>query len=288
MKTTESTRSIFDDDPLLVTEKKKYFPTIGQAWLIPVFNFALIAAFSLLCGAIGNLMNRSFIEDNLLMATWMIILFCCMMLTSLVYTYHRKTKVEPDYKFRIEIPSPAILFTGPFLMLVHYIVTFGIQEWLHLSLIDSWEPIFGIILERPVFYCCIYFLIDPVIQECLMRGVLLDSFLKSHSPVKSFLNVAGIALAFSLSPHSFFYSITFSVLMCWIYMKTRNLGNTIYLQLVCSIIPAVFVYFVKDQPQNMLMEVLNNPALVGIGAIVGIVCIIILQNSFLSTNKAIK
>lgn len=284
MKTTASTRSIFDDDPLLVTEKKKYYPTLGQAWLVPLFNIVLFIAFFIVVGIV----DHSVIDNKLLISLWTIVLFGSMMLASLAYTYARKKKVEPDYKFRIEIPSTAVLLTGPFLMLAHYIVIFGVQEWFHLSMMDEWDTVFNVIQERPVFYCCVYFLIDPVLQECLMRGVLLDGLLKNYSPMKSIINIAGIAFAFNLSPYSFLYSVTFSVLICWIYLKTRNLGNTIYIQIICGIIPAVLVYFIRDQPQNKLLEVLNNPAMVGIGAIVGIVCLIILQNSFLSTNKAIK
>lgn len=284
MKTTESTRSIFDDDPLLATEKKKYFPTLGQAWLIPLFNIALFIPFFLVIGIV----DHSMMENKLLISVWTIILFGSMMLITLAYTYTRKKKVEPDYKLRIEMPSTAVLLAGPFLMLAHYLVIFGVQEWLHLSILDEWDSVFNVIQERPVFYCCVYFLVDPILQECLMRGVLLDSFLKSYSPMKSIINIAGISFAFNLSPYSFLYSVTFSVLVCWIYQKTRNLGNTIYIQILCGIIPAVFVCYIKDQPQNKLLEVLNNPAMVGIGAIVGIVSLIILQNSFLSTNKVIK
>ncbi|WP_436485188.1 hypothetical protein [Chitinophaga sp. ARDCPP14] len=40
MKTTDDTRSIFDDDPLLA-EKKKFYPTLGHAWLIPVYSLVI-------------------------------------------------------------------------------------------------------------------------------------------------------------------------------------------------------------------------------------------------------
>lgn len=284
MKTTASTRSIFDDDPSFVTEKKKYYPTLGQAWLIPVYNLGVFLLFFI----VTAIVDPSMIKDPLRISLWTIALFGSLLLIVLAYSYALKKKAEPDYKLRIEIPSATLLLACPFLILSLYIVTFGIQEWFHLSILNEWDSVFTLIREKPVFFCCMYFLIDPLIQECLLRGVFLDSFLKKYSPTKAILNVAGISFAFSLSPYSFLYSISFSVIACWIYLKTGNLGNTIYIQILCGIIPAVLVFLLQDQLKTKVLEVLNNPAMVGIGAIVGIVCLIILQNSFLSTNKVIK
>lgn len=285
MKTSDTTRSIFDDDPLLATEKKKFYPTLGAAWLIPVCSFVLFLSFL----GIGGSIYPALLTDKLLSTVLSILLYCGLLTIVLFYSYNRKKKVEPDYKLRIRMPSAAVLLTGPFLMFSLYVFAFGVQEWIHLSMQNEWESsVFPLISGNPVFYCIMYFLIDPLIQEILMRGIILDSFLKNYSPVKAIVNIAAIGCAINLSPYSFVYAISFSVLMSWIYLKTKNLGNTLYMQFFCGLIPALLVFTLQEQLNARILPVLNSPAWVGISAMIAIICVIILQSSFSQTNKVIK
>ncbi|HEY9261737.1 type II CAAX endopeptidase family protein [Chitinophaga sp.] len=285
MKASDNTRSIFDDDPLLATEKKKFYPRLGTAWLIPVYSFVLFLAF----WVFGTLFHLDFVVDKLLTCVISIVLYGCLLLTLLFYSYNRKKKIEPDYKLRIEAPSTTLLLAGPFLMCALYVFVFGVQEWLHLSMLDEWESsVFLLIRENPVFYCFTYLLIDPLIEESLMRGVVLDSFFKNYSPVKSIVNITAISCAISLSPNSLVYVISFSVLLSWIYLKTKNLGNTLYMQFLFGLVPALLIFTLQDQFIAHARPILNSPAWVGISAIVAIICVIILQSSFSSTNKTIS
>ncbi|HWV67046.1 CPBP family intramembrane glutamic endopeptidase, partial [Chitinophaga sp.] len=145
-----------------------------------------------------------------------------------------------------------------------------------------------LIREKPLFYCFVYFLIDPLIQESLMRGVVLDSLLKNYTPVKAILNTAAISFAFSLSPYTFLYTVSFSLLLSWIYMKTKNLGNTLYIQVLCGLIPALLVFTLQDDFNTTVQQILNSPLLVGAGGIVAIICIIILQTNFSKSNNTIR
>jgi CAAX protease family protein len=283
MKTTDNTHSIFDDDPLLA-EKKNFYPTLGQAWLIPVYSLIVFIAFYIA----ATVAYPAIINDKVLSSVITIPIYCSLLLVMLIYSYNRKKKVEPDYKLLFNMPSAAVLLTGPFLMFSLYLFAFGVQEWIHLSALQEWDSVFLLIREKPVFYCFIYFLIDPFIQESLMRGVILDSFLKSYSPVKALLNVAAISFAFSLSPYTFLYTTSFSLMLSWIYMKTGNLGNTFYMQVLCGLIPALLVFTLQDHFNVSVQQVLNSPAWVAGGGIIAILCFIILQTSFSSTNKAIK
>ncbi|MEZ2441196.1 CPBP family intramembrane glutamic endopeptidase [Chitinophaga sp. RCC_12] len=283
MKTTDNTRSIFDDDPLLA-EKKKFYPTLGHAWLIPVYSLVVFLAFYIAAaGAYPGITN-----DKVLSSLITIPIYCSLLLVVLIYSYNRKKKVEPDYHLHFGMPSPAILLAGPFLMLSLYLFAFGVQEWLHLSALKEWDSVFLLIREKPLFYCFVYFLIDPFIQESLMRGVILDSFLKNYSPLKALLNVAAISFAFSLSPYTFLYTVSFSLMLSWIYMKTGNLGNTLYMQVLCGLIPALLVFILQDQFETSVPLVLNSTVWVGVSGVVAIICVIILQTSFPSTNKVIK
>lgn len=283
MKASDTTRSIFDDDPLLA-EKKKFYPTLGHAWLIPVYSLAVFVAFYIA----ATLAYPGMIADKVLNSLLTIPIYCSLLVVVLIYSYNRKKKEEPDYKLHFGMPSPAILLAGPFLMLSLYLFAFGVQEWFHLSALKEWDTVFLLIREKPLFYCFIYFLIDPFIQESLMRGVILDSFLKNYSPVKAILNVAAISFAFSLSPYTFLYTISFSLMLSWIYMKTGNLGNTLYMQVLCGLIPAVLVFTLQDQFNTSVQQALNSPVWVGAGAMIAIICVIVLQAGLPSTNKEIK
>lgn len=283
MKTTDNTHSIFDDDPLLA-EKKKFYPTLGHAWLIPVYSLVVFITFYIA----ATLAYPGIINDKLLSSLITIPIYCSLLLVMLIYSYNRKKKIEPDYILPFRTPSVAVLLTGPFLMFSLYLFVFGVQEWIHLSAFQEWDSVFLLIREKPVFYCFIYFLIDPFIQESLMRGVILDSFLKNYSPVKALLNVAAISFAFSLSPYTLLYTTSFSLMLSWIYLKTGNLGNTFYMQVLCGLIPALLVFILQDQFNTYVQQALRSPVWVGAAGIIAILCIIVLQTSFPSTNKAIK
>lgn len=283
MKTPDTSRSIFDDDPLLA-EKKKFYPTLGPAWLIPVYSFVLFMAYYI----VASIVYPGIIKDRVQNSIFTIPLYCSLLLVILAYSYNRKKKVEPDYHLPFAMPSPVVLLTGPFLMFSLYIFSFGVQEWIHLSALTEWKDVFLVIREKPLFYCLVYFLIDPLIQESLLRGVVLDSLLKNYTPLKAILNMVAISFAFSLSPSSLLYTISFSLVLSWTYTKTKNLGNTIYIQALCGLIPALLVFSLHDGFETAAQQVLNSPILVGAGGVIAIVCIIILQTSFSSTNSTIK
>ncbi|MGF6927134.1 hypothetical protein QFZ48_002634 [Chitinophaga sp. W2I13] len=93
MKTTDDTRSIFDDDPLLA-EKKKFYPTLGHAWLIPVYSLVIFLAFYIAAaGAYPGITN-----DKVLSSLITIPIYCSLLLVVPIYSYNRKKKVEPDYR----------------------------------------------------------------------------------------------------------------------------------------------------------------------------------------------
>lgn len=283
MKTPDPTRSIFDDDPLLA-EKKKFYPTLGPAWLIPVYSLVMFIAYY----AVASFAYPGLIDDKVQNSVLTIPLYCSLLLAIMAYSYNRKKKVEPDYNLPFAMPSTVILLTGPFLMISLYIFSFGIQEWIHLSAMKEWDGVFLLIREKPVFYCFVYFLIDPLIQESLMRGIVLDSLLKNYTPVKAILNTVAITFAFSLSPFTFLYTVSFSLVLSRIYMKTKNLGNTLYIQVLCGLIPGMLVFTLQDNFNAAVQQVLNSPLLVGAGGLVAIICIIILQTNLSPTNNTIK
>lgn len=69
----------------------------------------------------------------------------------------------------------------------------------------------------------------PILEELLMRGIILDGFLKRYSPAKSILWSAVIFGVFHLNPWQAVGAFAIGLLLGWLYWKTKSLTLCILL-----------------------------------------------------------
>src|SRR5690606_36763881 len=72
----------------------------------------------------------------------------------------------------------------------------------------------------------------PVLEEILMRGIILDGFLKRYNPAKSIIWSALIFAVFHLNLWQGVSAFTFGLLAGWLYWKTRSLSLCILLHAI--------------------------------------------------------
>lgn len=93
----------------------------------------------------------------------------------------------------------------------------------------------------------------PVLEEILMRGIILDGFLKRYSPSRSIIWSAVIFGVFHLNPWQAVAGIAAGIILGWLYWKTRSL-------LLCMILHAANNGIATLQ--SFVIDTETNPTLI--------------------------
>lgn len=72
----------------------------------------------------------------------------------------------------------------------------------------------------------------PILEELLMRGIILDGLLKKYSPVKAIVLSSFLFGLIHLNPWQFVGAFFFGAFVGWIYYRTHNLLITILLHAI--------------------------------------------------------
>ncbi len=71
-----------------------------------------------------------------------------------------------------------------------------------------------------------------IFEELIMRGIILEGFLKRYSPLKSILISSFLFGFMHLNPWQFIAGMVAGIFMGWVYYRTRNLAYTIIIHAV--------------------------------------------------------
>lgn len=104
------------------------------------------------------------------------------------------------------------------------------------------EKIFEMLLDKSTYNLVLVVLIGPVIEEMLLRGIILDGFLRQYSPVKSIFWSSFIFGLLHLNPWQFFGAFIAGLLMGYVYWKTRSLIACIFIHMVNNGIGYIISY----------------------------------------------
>ena len=74
----------------------------------------------------------------------------------------------------------------------------------------------------------------PVLEELLFRGIVLDGFLKTYSPVKSIIWSSIIFSLFHLNPWQAIPAFLIGLVLGYVYWKTQ------------SLLPCIFIHFINN------------------------------------------
>lgn len=275
-----TSESIFDNDPLLITEKKKFFPNIAQAWVFPICYFVIAMVFNAMFVMFFSKKTGE-VDYYIFLSTVSLLLFCLFLAISLIL----KRKAEPTFRFSLAMPSGLVIILLPFITFCYSIFFIGIYEWLHLDILSHLAPGIRLARENPLAFVVISLLLEPIMMEAFFRGILLDSFLKKYSPITAILNISVIAFTFYLSPILLVYIVAANVLHSWMYYKTGNLSINIYTRFLFNFSGLLPLFFIHDNFDYRLERFLTDPIWVIGSGVVLIVALFLLHRVFISTNK---
>lgn len=108
---------------------------------------------------------------------------------------------------------------------------------------ELFDQMFG--TSVPAFITAVIF--APVLEELIFRGIVLEGFLKNHSPVKAILWTNILFGLSHLNPWQFVGAFLLGILISWVYQRTRNLVLPVAMHMVNNLLSFLFLY-VADVP----------------------------------------
>jgi len=236
-------------------------------------------------GIINDSSSNTILQSSLYILLVLIIIF--LTVTTIFYGYYiininqDKIKVYNIKKFTLI----NIIFV--FLCILGYLLFFDSL----LMPIDKMLPGFNLVTENMqfmsknlMFLIGFVFIIGPVLNEFVFRGILVGGLLKKFSNTKSILISALIygILTFNLS--GFVCAFPFALLLGYLYVKTRSL----YLCIIADILYNVTTFILLQYYPQFLLLISSNIFIIACLTIIGLLIMYLgfkkLSSNIQSTN----
>lgn len=206
---------------------KLKYPSIKQTFQILGFIIVL----TVLIGIPLDLINKSILNLNDSFVN-LISYSIPILIASTRYLKRRKIANQDEYLIKQEkISIPILLSLIAFLLLI-IIFTDPIDNLLPVP--DWFNEIMSKFFSKDIYSFITVVIMAPILEELILRGVILDGFLKSYNPRKAILLSAFAFGLFHLNPWQFVPAFIGGLYLGWIYYRTQ------------SIIPCIVIHSVNN------------------------------------------
>lgn len=219
------------------------YPSIKQAFQILGFIIVL----TVLIGIPLDLLNKSItnLSDSLVnLISYSIVI----LIVSTRYLKRRKIANHDGYLIKQEKTSIAILLSLIAFLLLIIIITDPIDNLLPVP--DWFNKIMLKVISKDLYSFITVVILAPIFEELIMRGVILDGFLKSYNPRKAILLSAFAFGLFHLNPWQFVPAFIGGLYLGWIYYRTQ------------SIIPCIVIHSVNNLTAFLMLVYVPNYTLI--------------------------
>ena len=109
------------------------------------------------------------------------------------------------------------------------------SEMIEQSLQRDWPTFISVVLIAPIF------------EEFILRGIVLEGFLKNYDPKKAIIQSSLIFGVLHFNPWQFVGAFLMGLLLGWVYYRTRSLIPCIFIHLLNNLISFLgFMYLDED------------------------------------------
>jgi len=216
------------------------YPTLPQAWGI----FGLYIGFSLGIGLFIGIIYELTGLNNIPLAN--LLGYTITGILILLFVWIKKRTSEPGEALVHFGTMPVSISFLILLLTISTVITIDPLSNL-IPMPEIMEEIFGLILQKSVFNLVLLVIIGPIIEEILLRGVILDGFLRRYSPFKSIFWSSLIFGLLHLNPWQFIGALIIGLLMGYIYWKTRSLITCIFIHMVNNGIAYLLSYLYDSE-----------------------------------------
>src|SRR5690606_30966839 len=88
----------------------------------------------------------------------------------------------------------------------------------------------------------------PILEEVIMRGIILDGLLKRYSPVRSILFSSFLFGLLHLNPWQMVSAMVIGIFAGWVYYRTRSLALPILIHATNNLSAFSMGYIMQDAP----------------------------------------
>lgn len=213
------------------------YPSIKQSFQILGFIIVL----TVLIGIPLDLLNKSFLNLSDLLVE-LISYSIVMLIVSIRYLKRRMIANQDDYLIKQEKTSIPVLLSLVAFQLLIIIFTDPIDNFLPVP--DWFNEIMSKIISKDIYSFITVVILAPIFEELILRGVILDGFLKSYNPRKAILLSAFAFGLFHLNPWQFVPAFIGGLYLGWIYYRTQSIIPCIVIHSVNNL--TVFLMLVYD------------------------------------------
>ncbi|HYV91445.1 MAG TPA: type II CAAX endopeptidase family protein [Chitinophagales bacterium] len=211
--------------------QKRFYPTIGQSFFIPIkillasliVSIPFIATLIIFPGMFTSGNFYSLLLLILYVSTFALVVFIEM----------RKIGKNNDVKhFRFSaVPVSTILLALITVLTAGLVIEPFVES---LPVPETFQNAFQRIIQPNIFSFMLVALVPAIFEELLFRGIILEGFLKNYSPQKAILWSAMIfgVVHFNLSQG--ITAVVFGIIIGWVYCKTN------------SLIPGMIIHFINN------------------------------------------
>jgi len=131
---------------------------------------------------------------------------------------------------------------------------------------DVFRDMFLNMIGKDIFTFVTIVVAAPVLEEFLMRGLLLRGLLKNYSPAKAIIWTSVMFAVLHLNPWQGIGAFVLGLVLGWIYYKTRSIWTCIFLHFANNLMGALMMLTLpKDVDISAsLYDVVGNPLWYGL------------------------
>ena len=224
------------------------YPSISQAFKILGFIIVL----TVLIGIPLELLNERIfkLSDSFVN---LIIYSIPIIIASVRYLKRRKIANQDDYLIKQEkISIPILLSLIAFLLLI--IISTDPIDYL-LPVPDWFNEMMLKFISKDIYSFITVVIMAPILEELILRGVILDGFLKFYNPRKAILLSAFLFGLFHLNPWQFVHAFIGGLYLGWIYYRTKSIIPCIVIHSINNLTAfLIIVYDPNDKLSNYFDE----------------------------------
>ena len=215
-----------------------YSPNLKQSWLLAVI---ILLCYFIIGGAAGVIMMYIAPKWAELAGSVLV----CVTMALVVILMGKGSRHEPVAS---QCQSPLL-----WLLLVPFTLSFSIS----IDPLSMWIPMPDVIRQifansfqknLPTFLAAV--IIAPVLEEWLLRGIILKGLLKHYSPHKAIIWSAVIFGVVHLNPWQSIPTFFAGLMIGWIYWRTRSLLLCTFIHAVNNAAAFIFLFVFPDAPFN--------------------------------------
>src|SRR6056297_2183091 len=225
----------------------KFYPTISQGFGI-LLLFILISMLTGMIVAVGNLSNNERLITILTSFSYLIAAG-----GTLLIIIRQKKRIQPDYPvFVNKRTHPVTIIFSLLSALAIIILSEPLISMLPVS--DFYKEMITRLNQKGISILLMTVVFAPVLEELIVRGIILEGFLRNYSPWTAIILSSLIFGILHFNLVQFVGAFILGMFIGWVYYQTRNLLLPVLIHFTNNLLSYILVYFTDSNPLDVTLR----------------------------------